>query len=408
MSKRLLFIILFIAAGSGLKAQQRRFDQTNFVVVGGGLSAGFADFQLIDQFQKGSYPALMAKQMGTILPLPLIRDGGPVAFVSYDPLPGVLPKSNQSVLRALPFPIFAFNLSIPFVKVSESLLVRPSLPIVVEGDAKRTLINLILGYPAFLFEKVPLWTQVEYAEMMAPTFAIVEMGLGDVLDAALSGDRSRITPVDSFNKDYATLVSRMRNTNATVLLMSVPDPTDLPYFSTVQNAAQLYRTVAATLASRFGLDSSDLITLGGLVEIGDTLRGRRSGPLSNRVILRAPVAAAIRQAVQGYNSTIASVASSNGMRVFDLNAFIREVRERGVQAGSARIGGGFQQGFYSKDALFPSPIGHAVLANSLLELINSAYRTNFPPVDVNAVTQRTRAVTPLRPGFETLLKIEKH
>ncbi|MBI3941339.1 MAG: hypothetical protein HY315_10945 [Acidobacteria bacterium] len=404
--RRLLFAIFFFAA-SGLEAQQSQFDPTNFIVVGGGLSAGFADFRLIDQFQKNSYPALMATQMRTIFPLPLIRDGGPVVVTSFDPVPGVLPKSNQSVLRALPFPLFAFNLSIPFVRVSESLQTRPSTPLVVEGDARRTLANLILGYPASIFEKAPLWTQVEYAEMMAPTFAIVEMGSGDVLDAALSGNRTRITPVDSFTRDYTALVTRMRNTNGTILLMSVPDPTDFPYFSGVQNAAQLYGADATTLASRFALNPLDLVTLGGLVEIGDRLRGRRSGPLSDHVVLRAATAAAIRESVQGYNSAIASVASSNGLRVFDLNGFIKEVRDRGVQAGSSRVGGGFQQGFYSKDALFPTPTAHAVLANRLLEFINSAYRTSFPLVDVDAVARRARSTVPLGPGFETLLKVEK-
>jgi hypothetical protein len=170
--------------------------------------------------------------------------------------------------------------------------------------------------------------------------------------------------------------------------MNAPDPTDTGYFSSVQEVAQLYRIDSATLATQFGLQSGDLVTVSGLVEIADRLRGRRTGSLSSRAVLRASVAASIQNAVRGYNSAIASVGSSNSLRVFDLYAFTKEVRATGVQAGSFRLKGGYRQGFYSQDGLFPSPTGHAVLANRLLQFLNSSYGTNYSPVDVDAVAKR--------------------
>jgi hypothetical protein len=308
---------------------------------------------------------------------------------SFNPLDGLASPVGQSMLRKLPFPLFTFNLSIPFIKASETINTRPSLPFVRESNLTQTLINEVLGYPALVLDNPPSWSQIEYAELMAPTFVILELGFGDVLDGALSGDPGKITSAASFAADYGIIAGRLANTFANVVVLNLPDPTLTAYFTTIDGAARLYKTDSATLMSVFGLRSGDLITLGGLVEIGQQISGRRrTGNLSTGAVLRASAVAAVRSAVQSYNASIASASQKNGFLSFDLSAFYREAADRGIQAGSRTLGAGYLQGFFSRDGIFPTPTAHAVLANRLLALVNGAFKQSFALVDVDSVARR--------------------
>ena len=385
MRYRFLSLLILLFAVDPVLAQ--RFDPTNFIVVGGGLSAGYGDFRLAAEFQKECYPAQMAKQMGTIMPLPLFRPATTPSLVALDPLPQVLPPINQSVLRSLPFPLFTFNLSIPWIRVSESLEGRPAQPLVQEGNLEQSLINLVLGYPSLILDQPFSWSQIEYAKNMAPTFVIVELGFGDVAGAAITGDRALITPAASFDHDYRTVVSQLERTYATLLLMTVPDPTQTAFLSTVDDAAALYDVAPEVLASTFDLAPGDLVNIGGLVEIGEVLSGRKESPLSSDSVLRVADAEAIRQAVASYNSTVRSVASQGKYLLFDLQAFVEQARAQGIRSGTIAVSGAYGGGFYTEDGMFPSPTAHALLANELLKTINGRFDTSFEMVNVEAVAQ---------------------
>ena len=236
MKKRFLGVVLLCLFSGRLPAQSQTLDPTNFVVLGGGLASGYANFQLVGRFQEKSFPVLMADQMKTIMPMPLFREAPAGVYVSFNPQPDLLPDINQSVLRGLPFPLFTFNLSVPFLRVSESVNRRPAPPFVHEGNLKQTMINLILGYPVLILDTPALWTQVEYAEFMAPTLVIVQLGFGDVLQGAISGDPGQISSSSGFASDYQTIVDRVKGTHATVILMNVPDPVDTAYFTDLESA----------------------------------------------------------------------------------------------------------------------------------------------------------------------------
>lgn len=380
-----LSLWVLLLAADPLPAQQ--FDPTNFVVVGGGLSAGYGDFRLTAEFQRECYPARMARQMGTIMPVPLFRPATTPSLVALDPLSQVIPPINQSVLRSLPFPLFTFNLSIPWIRVAESLDSRPVPPLVQEGDLKQSLINLILGYPSLILEEPFAWSQIEYAENMAPTFVIVELGFGDVADAVITGDPTLITPAASFDRDFRALVSRLERTHATLLLMTVPDPTRTAFLCTVNEAAGSYDVVPAVMASTFELAPDDLVNVGGMVEIGDYLRGRRENRLSPNSVLRVADVQAIRQAVASYNSTVRSVAAQGELLLFDLQAFTEKARVEGIRSGAVDVSAGYGEGFYTEDGMFLSPTAHALLANELLRTINARFNTDYEMVDVEAVAQ---------------------
>jgi hypothetical protein len=94
------------------------------------------------------------------------------------------------------------------------------------------------------------------------------------------------------------------------------------------------------------------------------------------------------------------------MPVYDLAGFTKEVHDQGVEAGSLHLGGGYLEGFYSSDGMFPTSGGQAVLANRLLEFVNRSWGTNFPPVDAESIAVEAPAVRPLGPGFEALAGLE--
>jgi hypothetical protein len=371
-----------------LSAQQKgALDITNFVVVGGGWSAGFSNLQLSSELQLESYPSLMAEAMGTVLPQPLFRPLGRPAVISIDHLPETLPSSNQSVLRNLPFPLFVFNVSIPLIKISESLYSRPSLPIVQEGDYKQTMLNLVLGYPALILDEPPVWTQAEYAAWMSPTLIIVHLGYGDILEGLLEQDPGLITPPQSFERDYREVVNQMAGTYAQMVLVDIPNPLDSAYLSTVDEVAEDYSVEPEQLIQIFGIQADDRITIGGLVEIGDYFEGRRGNLLSSSSVIRSEFANQISLVVDQYNSAIRNALPQRG-DLFSLNQFVREVREEGIQAGSYQIGGRHLEGFYSPDGLFPSPTGQALMANEMLSLLNTKYNAFFSLIDIQEIADR--------------------
>ena len=91
--------------------------------------------------------------------------------------------------------------------------------------------------------------------------------------------------------------------------------------------------------------------------------------------------------MNAYNSTISAITGSN-TRVFKLSSFIQGIRETGIQVGPYQIGGRYLEGFYSQDGLFPSSTGQALIANELLDLLNSSYNSGFQKVDVEEVARR--------------------
>lgn len=367
-----------------------RLDPTLTLVLGGGLSAGFSGFHLTEAAQNQAWPVLVAQQMGTYISVPAMRESGQVGVVnSYRPLSGLLPQVAQSGERALPFPFFSMNLSVPFLRLGDALRFRPqpqydgiNLITAIEGNLLQTLANAILGGPLLVIQPPVLLTQAEYAEDLNPTLVFIQLGFEDVADAAIYNDAARITGTNSFASDYTQLLTRMLNTDATVVVMTVPDPTETAYFASIDEVAIQYGLSSADLRTRFGLAAGDMLTLGGMVEIGDALRGRRGNVLSQGSVLSAATAASVRTAVSGYNAAIRNAVQGKNVQIFDLADFMHQVKIAGARSGSVSVTGAYGGGFYSEDGIYPSSTGQALLANAVLQFLNSTYGSDFAPATV--------------------------
>ncbi len=375
-----------------------KLDTSRFLVLGEGLAAGMVNFSLYDEDQSGSFPALLARQMQTDFQQALLQPPGIGDAPGFPRQPVRLPHDHQTtVLHDFPPSKPVSNLSIPGLKLSDSLSKRPIQPVVHRDDALQTAINLVFGMPGILHggdEALP--TPLEYALQNKPTFAIIELGFAEVLEAAVAGNPGAIPGIGEFKSQYSSLLKALREKGREVLAMTIPDPMDTAHFSTLEAASRVAMLTPAGIAARHGLKADDRILVNGLSEIGYQVITKKIQPLPQGSILSGKVAADISSRVQALNQEIVSLARENGAIVYDLCAFYRRVREKGLQAASQRLTSDFLGGFYSLNGYYPGKTGQALLANEIIDLLNRTFGTRFESVDAAKILQ-TDPVAAYRP-----------
>lgn len=368
----------------------KKLNCTRFVVLGEGLAAGMTNFSLIDADQRDSFPAQMARQMKVDFVQPLVQPPGIGDAPGFPKLPVRLPFDHQTtVLSQLPPQAPNANLSIPGLTLADSLNRRPAAPVVRKDDAVQTGINLVLGIDGFLSGAGATQpTALEYALARKPTLAIVELGLVEVLEAAVAGDPRRMPDPAAFRSQYAQIVRSLRAADCEVVVTTIPDPADTAHFSPIDAAARVLKVPAPIVAGAYGLQGDDRIAVDGLTEMGYQLICKNIAPLGERAFLRAKTAAEIGKRVGALNAEIGAVARENGALVFDLHALVGGVRKSGVTVGARNLNADFLGGFYSLNGYYPGKTGQALIANGILELLNKNYGTAFELVDVVQVMER--------------------
>lgn len=384
MSK-LALICLTCAAALQLSAQQPKFDPTNFIAVGEGLAAGMADYSLKDVYQLKSFPAQLALQLNTSFPQALFQGVGVGNAPGFPAMPVRVPGPGQNSVRSdFPPQLFVFNLAVPGHRVEDAVNRRPSAPIVRSDDMTQTVTNLILGYPALILKDKPLWTQYEYALQMNPTFAIVELGYFDILQAAVAGDLTQLPDATAFAANYTKIVQGLAGTGATVIVMTVPDPTTTGYFTTVAGSTRLTGAPASVATSVYGVNANDLLTVTGVTALAARIEGNDTSPLPAGSVVSASAIAQVQQRVKDINSQITTIAGKYNATVYDLNNLFTRVRANGVFAGQQFLTADYFGGFYSLDGYYPGETGNAVIANEILNLINTKYGTSYLPISLAA------------------------
>lgn len=241
----LVFFYAFFIISTLIYAQteNRRLDTTTFVVLGEGLAAGMSNFTLSEEVQPDSFAAQMARQMNTIFPQPVFQTPGIGNPIGFPELPLRIPATLQTTFRTqFPPSLFVFNLSVPGHRVEDALQMRPVSPLNQQRDAKQTLVNFILGFPSLILgNDIPLWTQLEYAVAMRPTFALVELGFHEVLEAAVKGDLSLHPNPAEFSSHYYQIIATLRGEHAQVVVLTIPDPFDTAFFDDPISLAPLLR-----------------------------------------------------------------------------------------------------------------------------------------------------------------------
>jgi len=405
-------ILILTLVGTQAPAQTLPgLDTTTFVVMGEGLAAGMGNFGLSSTLQQYSFPAQMAAQMQTAFPQPLIQPPGIGDVVGYPPQDVRYPTYPQGAVRQfyqpkptdIPAPpLFVLNLSVPGLTLTDSL-VRVPVPPVMQTDMTQTVFNLILGFPQlFFYRQVPLWSQLQYAENMNPTMALVELGYFEALNAAVDGNPAEMPDATTFGKNYGTVVAGLRGLQAQVICTTIPNPIDTAYFNSVTATAAITATVPFVISAGYHVGAGDYVTRNGLMAISNQFTNGAIAPLPDGSVLPAATAAQITANVNALNAQIVSVAKANGALVYDLNAFLHNVKVNGVTiqktipsgttasgtlgTGNQTLNGDYLGGFYTLDGVYPGATAHTLIANDILSFLNKTYSRNFPLISIPTVS----------------------
>lgn len=268
-----------------------------------------------------------------------------------------------------------------------------------------------------------------------PTFFTMWLGANDVLGYALKGGQGvgngtatpvllpyfynseDISPLIAFDSCYDMALNSAISTGASGALINIPDITDLPFFTTVPaNGLTLTRqgqadTLTALYASQ-GIKASfqvgsnyfmiqdhngltrqavpgelilmtcpqDSLTCAGWGSI--TPKGGIT-PIPDSLVLTTDEIQYIRAAVQNFNAFIQYEANIHHLAYVDMNSYFTTLPSgiafNGINYTTQFVTGGA----FSLDGIHPTQRGYALIANQVIQTINSFYKSNIPQIDAN-------------------------
>ncbi|QLE01605.1 G-D-S-L family lipolytic protein [Galbibacter sp. BG1] len=154
---------------------------------------------------------------------------------------------------------------------------------------------------------------------------------------------------------------------------------------------------AALMANLYGqarhATPEDLVTLPTSSLIGTTQEGIPAPfntvgvtyPLQDANILTPAEQTEVLTAQTAYNTTIKALADQNGLAFVDVEALMNQLAEGGISFDGGTITNVYATGgAFSLDGVHPSQRGYAVIANAIIESINTTYSSNVPEVNPGA------------------------
>ncbi len=404
-------------------------DFTSLVVIGGSHMAGYMDRALYLEAQSNSIPAIMATRLSFIGGKQMIQ---PIVY------PGVgigISGNSKFVLQQVTDPCLAGNLLV-------------AQPITATGDASNyawlgdqiTYNNLAVpntriadvtrqsfGYPnpavgnllyARFASEPGTSTILGDALLQNPTFVMVWLGMEDVYNYARSGGEEghdSITSYSEFSSYYNDLVNQLTSLNAGGILLNIPYPSSIPFFTSIPyNGLQLTAAEASDLNLLYsGVDSTISFTAGNNpFVIADTEEptGRRFikpgeyillsvsrdsincqdwgriVPIPENYILDEDEVNDIVAAINYFNGVIASAAASENLALADMNAYFNTLKS-GILFNNFNFSAQYLDGgAFSTDGYHPSQRGGALITNEIITSVNRFYNAKIPMADVNAYT----------------------
>jgi hypothetical protein len=348
----------------------KNFNPEKLVAIGEGLAAGFGPFTLHRWSQRLSFPALIARQFGVAFSLPLFEPPGIGNAPGFEPQPVIMPGVSQAtVYNSLPPSEFA-NLSVPGMTLRDALERKPRQPWVMQNDALQTACNLIVGGRRLVTNHEPL-AQVDAAAAQEPTGVMIALGFAEALKAAIAAsDGSPAGALDTekeFGDRYAEVAKKL--SPATLLMFTVPDPFDTPFFLQPAHAAEVLRIEESWLLTRLGLNEDDYLKLPAVHEIGYHIFARSLTNLPSQARVPRKAAAAISARVAAWNQKIREVAAAVDAGLYDLHDLTSRLRTDGLDVGNRHLTADYLGGIYSLNGYYLGHIGHGVIANDVLALM---------------------------------------
>lgn len=376
----LLLPLLLVGTQRPAYSQDRQADLSTLVVVGDSVAAGYQNGSLMGTQQVHGFASLIAQQAGVQLPLPLISEPGlppHLVLVSPGPPPVVAPVMEAPGGRINPGEVVQ-NLSVPGAFVHDALVANPA------GESPFPIPYLALQDAVLTSNGIHM-SQVEWAEALHPTTAILCLGNNDLLWSALLADPMFMTPADVFEADYAQVIQHLAATGATLVVCNLPDVTVIPYLTSAEAVAALVGYPLNAIGPLLGIAPGDYVTPDAFEFILGILAGQIAGPLPGAVVLTANETRQIRERTDEWNKFIADQAAKYGAAVVDIHGLLNFAARYGIVVDGRRITTQFLGGVFTLDGIHPTNTGHAIIANEFIHVLNSRFNAHIPRVAVGDV-----------------------
>jgi hypothetical protein len=245
-------------------------DFSNYVAVGNSLTAGYADGGLYADGQMQSYPNLVAQQINEITPIDFTQpdiqgNGSGYLYLTSLDLSASPPaveigqfSADANWLNQVSGPFN--NLGVPGIRVKD---------ITANGYGSSPQVNPY--FYRMLGGKDAMTSYLQVVSESNPTFFTCWMGNNDVLGYATSGGAYGVSglpgtglygltdPDTEFQPSYAALMSALTAGGAKGIVVTIPDVTNVPFFTTVPwNGLELSADLApqATYFYAYSIDTA--------------------------------------------------------------------------------------------------------------------------------------------------------
>ncbi len=355
------------------------------------------NFSLLDTQQPNGYASVIAKQAGWPLTLPLVPyPGAPNMLqlvsigppVNIEPVSGTLPEP-----RVDPY-LQPTNIAVPGMTVGTAITMRPDP---TSTNAEVEWATIVLGFPSLFSGQAP--TELELANSLHPNLLIEWLGNNDALVPALTGQISALTPIEQFAASYEQVLDSLSATGATLVTATVPDVTEVPYFTSAQTIADGAKLPIGTVTAMLGIGPNDYVRPSALPFVDEILSGK-NGPLppncpsqllgsigltSIPCVLTESDAQKVKLTVGAYNLVIAVDTWLHGGTLVDVHELVDQIYNNGYKLKETTLTTNFFGGLFSLDGIHPTNTGYGIIANRFIETMNGALGTRIPAADIEKI-----------------------
>jgi lysophospholipase L1-like esterase len=373
----------------------------SYVAIGNSITAGYQSGGINDSTQRQSFARLLATQMGTQYHYAsLAMPGCPSPIASF-------PATR--VLTGLPAgattpPACALRIASSVTDILNNVAVPGAYsadPTSATTSESNALTTFILGGK----------TQVSRALMAQPTFATVWIGNNDVLGAGASGilvptpalgQKGILTTLATFTTNYDSLIKVLTDSapNIKGVLIGVVQVGGIPLLSTgdtIFKASAANRAVMNAIAGTPVAVGADCAGSTALVNVASLLGAVRAGthpalisctknspaaPVGDVFVLDPTEQATLGALITSYNNYIATKAAAIGFAYLDPNPILAANKATNAiprfpnfTNPTATFGS-----LISLDGIHPAGPAHRLIANELISVINTTYKTALAPV----------------------------
>ena len=429
----LLSIIIFSIVGcedySDLTAPTVNFGSANFsrfVSIGNSLTQGEQSSSVFEAGQMYSIGNIIARQVGVSYEQAIFSDpgtGGRLEIAEFNTVNGNLVPTlytnpNVGSPTNLTYPAPYNNLGIKGAFLYD----------VLNATSASTCYTANFGVPNPLFDVVlrGFGTQLQQTLIQQPTLITLWIGNNDILAFATRGGLFPPTPVNQFQAMYTDLITQLHTTGAQIIIGSLPNGLQTPYFNTVgpqigvalqgipQAQGLVYQItgtpgVAVATASDL-INKVVYVTLTGSTAagyLGDMTGAYYSvngipvppgvntafpfgltpeNPFPNNLVLDADEISIYTSLRGAYNQIINTLAAQFNYYVIDWDDLFNSLYQSGIEVNGVTYNASYITGnFFSLDGIHPTSQGYGIVANEFIEAINAKYGATIPQVDVSTI-----------------------